>query len=180
MGKSLAFEIAVHLLANLLPLRLRDIENPGQLAFHLLRRGEQEHVSHAFVATQNHPLTNPDDTDVGVVKNQALLIEQAHDPRFGLLAFGDVGVGGDKAAIGQGRTLDFKHRTIRAGALKAVGFGVAGPCHRLGNVGFDIDRAIFAALGVETDHAFQGNRPTAQVVRQIQEGAHLPIALGDV
>ena len=75
--------------------------------------------------------------------------------RLGLLALGDVGVGGDETAMRQRCAAHFEGDAVRPHPLENVRLRVAGLLHHRGRDLRRVARAILAALGVVADHRFQ-------------------------
>ena len=99
--------------------------------------------------------------------------------QLGLLALGDVGVGGDKAAVGHRRTLHLDGQAIRPNALESMRHRRQ-PCrvdnglHGLVDVAVPVP--VLAALGVVADEVLEtGLRRFEQFIRKAQQLAVLRV-----
>jgi hypothetical protein len=74
-------------------------------------------------------------------------------------ALADVCVNGDEAAIGQRCTTNIECFAVRAGPLEMVRCRTLGAHHHGRNDALRFAWPVFAALGVETENGFEGDRP---------------------
>src|SRR6185369_4209751 len=90
IGKAIARQLRIANVATCLELLFRTVKYPCAVAFDFRRAGKPEHHGDTLVAFQYLALLQEQDTDVGVIENQALLVEQFLDPVILVLALGDV------------------------------------------------------------------------------------------
>jgi hypothetical protein len=74
---------------------------------------------------------------------------------LGEFALGDVGIGGDKAALGQRIADDFDDATIGSGADEAMRFEIPGQGHQFAYLGLDVAGAVITALGVVANEGLE-------------------------